>query len=61
MSEFTDEPQIFKPIHARFDFNGKEVQSAAATNTSCIVATKEGQVFTWGSMFLGAGELVANY
>lgn len=56
MYEFTDEPQLFKPMHARFDFNGQKVKSAAATNTSCIVATEDGHVFTWGSMFLGSGK-----
>lgn len=44
MSEFTDEKQLFFPRQADFDFNGSEVQSAAATNTSCIVSTKDGQV-----------------
>ncbi|KAI6192384.1 hypothetical protein M3Y97_00331700 [Aphelenchoides bicaudatus] len=58
MSKFTDEPQLFMPFHARFDFDGQEVRSAAATNTSCIVSTEDGRVYTWGSMFLGSGPLV---
>jgi len=57
-AEFSHEPQLFIPQHARFDFNNSEVNSAATTTTSCIVSTKDGEVFTWGSLFLGSGPTV---
>jgi alpha-tubulin suppressor-like RCC1 family protein len=58
MSEFTDEIQLFYPMQVDFDFGGSPVRSAATSGVSCIVCTDEGDVFTWGSMFLGSGPTV---
>ncbi|CAD5230335.1 unnamed protein product [Bursaphelenchus okinawaensis] len=57
LAELTDEPQLAYPIQVPFKFDSP-VRSAHATATSCIVATEEGVVYTWGSMILGSGPLL---
>ncbi|KAI6218865.1 Williams-Beuren syndrome chromosomal region 16 protein [Aphelenchoides fujianensis] len=57
-AEFTDDVHLRLPTLLRFDFGGSPVRSAATTNTSCVVSTEDGRVYTWGSLFLGSGPAV---